>query len=90
MPKLLPGGNILFLDKVIMTPNTDWSRFDMNMHYQRAVLHVDAMVGRCKQFRGAIFLMDEKNINMNVVSTFLGSLGGFRKLMSCIQVRYGK
>lgn len=86
MPKLLPGGNVLFMESAQTPPDKDWAQFDMNSHFRRALLHTDAFVGRCKPIRGVVYFMDQKNVNMNVASTFISALGQFRKFVSCVQV----
>ncbi|XP_052122932.1 clavesin-2-like isoform X2 [Frankliniella occidentalis] len=85
LPRLLPGGLCLYFEKPVMPPHGNWSRIDLSTHYRRSLLNVEAMFGRCKPVRGVVFVYDQKNINMGVVTTLLSSLGLFRKWMGCIQ-----
>ncbi|XP_034247968.1 alpha-tocopherol transfer protein-like [Thrips palmi] len=82
-PRVLPNGCVLFIMKPMNTGN--WSQVDMKVHYHRIVLHIDALMGLSKKLRGAILIMDEKHANLNIVTTFLGAIGHFRRAINCIQ-----
>lgn len=83
---MLPNGYILLMDKYLV-PDGDWSGVDLKLHFQRVVMHCDAMLALSKKLRGVILLVDEKNINLSIITTFLANIGLFRKTMNCIQVR---
>ncbi|KAJ1527786.1 hypothetical protein ONE63_007739 [Megalurothrips usitatus] len=84
-PKLLPGGLVMLIDSAVIPPDGNWSRFDLVAHYQRALLYSDALMGESKKIRGLVYVLDQKTINLNVLTTFLGSVASFRKVMACAQ-----
>ncbi|KAK3928464.1 Alpha-tocopherol transfer protein-like [Frankliniella fusca] len=85
VPRLLPGGYCLYIEKAVIPAGGSWAEYDLRLHYQRALLHTEGMFGRCKKIRGVVFIFDQKNINMSVATTLVSDLGVFRKWMSCVQ-----
>lgn len=85
LPRVLPNGFIVYTERYVIPPSGNWSDIDMTAHFKRVVMMCDAITGLGIKWRGVVLLLDEGNVNLNMVTTFLGAIGGFRKAINCVQ-----
>lgn len=87
MPKLLPGGYVLFVEKLVPPSDRDWSLFDFGRRFQLGVMLFELTLAVNRKFRGLVYVLDVEHLTLDWITSFLGSVGKTRKFLSCLQVR---
>ncbi|XP_034251395.1 alpha-tocopherol transfer protein-like [Thrips palmi] len=85
IPKILPGGNILFVEKLIPSCDRDWSHFDFGKRYQIGVMLFELTLAVDRKARGLVYVIDVESLSVDWVTNFLASIGKVRKFLSCLQ-----
>lgn len=85
MPKLLPGGYILCVEKLVFSRDNDWAQFDFGRRYQLLVMLLELMLAVKRKVRGLVYVVDIECLSVDWVTNYLAAIGKMRKFFNTLQ-----
>ena len=86
MPKLLPGGYILCVEKLVFSRDNDWAQFDFGRRYQLGVMLLELTLAVKRKVRGIVYVVDIGCLSVDWVTNYLAAIGKVRKFFNTLQV----